>query len=121
MQFPEEMRQSLSSSEKSGLSGLTCRDELAGLHGFRALLRAGEEHRPLSDGSAAATDINRRVGALVALSVIPRLCDDRSFMIAAVLTWGSSELTLERAVERCFRLIPNVTGDFRYTSGCLFQ
>ena len=47
-----------------------------------------------------------------------RTRDDASFMIAAVSTWGPSELTLERPVESRLRLIPDVAGNFRDTSRC---
>src|SRR6516225_5048629 len=59
-------------------------------------------------------------GDLVLLSAIS-WTRDRPFMIAAVSTWGPSELTLERPVKSCLRLIPDVVGDFCDTSRCPFK
>jgi hypothetical protein len=47
--------------------------------------------------------------------------DQPMFMIATVPPWRQSEFALERPVESCFRLIPDITGDFCDTSRCSLE
>jgi hypothetical protein len=90
-------------------------------HCFRALPPPREGLFSFFDVRAGAAHIDPGDGDLVMPSAISRTCDETHFMIAAVSTWGPSELTLERPVESGLRLIPNVAGDFRDTSRCPFK
>jgi hypothetical protein len=40
----------------------------------------------------------------------------RTLSITTVPAWGLAKLALERAIERRFRFVSNVGGDFRYAS-----
>src|SRR5215471_18792805 len=91
------------------------------LHCFRTLPPPREGLSSFSDGRAGAARIGPRGGVLVLPSAISRKRGERHFMIAAVSTWGPSELTFERPVESRLRLISNVAGDFRDTSRCPFK
>src|SRR5205814_8836120 len=73
-----------------------------------------------SEGKGSA-HIGPRGGAFVLPLTICSPLDEKAFMIAAVSTRGSSELTLERPVESSLRLIPDVAGDFCDTSRCRFK
>ena len=42
-------------------------------------------------------------------------------MVAAVSAWRLPKLTLERAIEGRLRFVPDVGGDVRYASRCLFE
>ena len=115
-------------AHSAGLLLFACSSASSNLVSFRPLKEADFRFRSWVEtgvdvvgGLTVLTTLYPGAGVLVLPSAISWRRDEPLFMIAAVLTRRPSELALESPVESCFRFIPDVAGDFRDTSRCLFQ